>query len=89
MEDFQEVGGEGEGGLLLQWPLNLGLLTIHSSGPPSSAKMLKAMKIVASTWGKTTQFEPWLATPFRFGVVDLTRDNGTNFPSYLMLFLMG
>ena len=53
LEDFLEVAGEGEGVLLLEWPVNLDLLAIHSSGPPSSAKMLKPQKLLPQRGGKS------------------------------------
>lgn len=33
-----EVGGDDEGFLLFKWPMNLDLISIHNSSPPSSTK---------------------------------------------------
>ena len=52
-----EIGGDGEGVLLLEWPIDLDFLAIHSSGSPSSATNIDASKILAPTLGITTQFE--------------------------------
>lgn len=43
----REVRVEVEGDLLLEWVIGFGLLSIHSSCPPSSAKNVDASKIVA------------------------------------------
>ena len=68
-----------EGELLLEWLADLGLLAIHSQGPPSSAKNVDASKIAATTLGKPPG--PDLsAAPFSFGIVAPTGDNGTSFP---------
>ena len=49
------------------------------SCPPSSAKNVDALKIVATTLGKPPG--PDLSTaPFPFGIVAPTGDNGTSFP---------
>ena len=48
-----------------------------------------ASKIVAKAWGKTTWSRPWLGTPFLFGVVTLTWDNGTSFQKEILIVLMG
>ena len=44
-----EVVGDVEGDLLSEWIIDLDLLTIHSSCPPSSTKNVDASKIIAST----------------------------------------
>jgi len=70
-----EVGGDGEGNLLLEWYLDLDLpFTVW--GPPSSAKYVEALKIGSTTRGIPTQSGPWLTTPFPFGIVGLTGDMG-------------
>jgi len=38
--------------------------------------------------GETTQSGLWLATPFMFGVVALTGDNGTSFPENILIVLV-
>lgn len=55
----------------------------HSqSGPTSSAKNVDASKIAATTLGKPPG--PDLnTTPFPFGIVVPTGDNGTNFPTLI------
>ena len=75
-----EVGEDGEGDLLSEWFLDFDLLSIHSSGPPSSAKYVEAPKIGSTTRGIPTRSGPWLAAPFSFGIVGPTGDNGTSFP---------
>ncbi len=69
-----------EGELLLEWLADLGFLSIHSQGPPSSTKNVDGSKITATTLGKPPG--PDLsAAPFPFGVVAPTGDNGTSFPA--------
>ncbi len=53
-----EVRGDVEGDLLSEWAMDLDLLAIHISCPPSSAKKIYASKITASTSGKTTRSGP-------------------------------
>ena len=53
-----EVGGDGGGNLLLEWYLDLDLLAIHSSGPPSSTKYVEASKIGSTTRGIHTRSRP-------------------------------
>lgn len=76
------------------WPQIKEAISKHVKGcvlcatsKPANRKssFVEASKIVASTWGKTTRSEPWLANPFPFQVVTPTGDNGTNFPICLML----
>ena len=69
-----------EGDLLLEWSIGFGLITIHSSGPPSSAKYVEAPKIGSTTRGIPTRSGPWLAAPYPFGIAGPTGDNGTSFP---------
>jgi len=59
LECEREVGGDGEGVLLLEWLVDLDLLSIHSHGPPSSAKYVEGSKIIASTRGITTRSINW------------------------------
>jgi len=47
-----------EGDLLSEWVIGLDFIAIHSSGPPSSAKNIDALKIATTTLGKTTQSRP-------------------------------
>ena len=72
-----EVGEDVEGDLLLEWYLDLDLLAIHSSGPPSSAKYVEALKIESTKRGIPARSRPWLAAPFLFGIAGLTRDMGS------------
>ena len=53
-----EVGGDVEGDLLSKWYLDLDLLAIHSSGPPSSAKYVEVPKIRSTTRGLSTWSGP-------------------------------
>jgi len=55
----------------------------------SAHHCVEASKITATTWGKITQSGPWLVTPFPFGVVTLTRDNGTIFLEEILIVLVG
>jgi len=57
-----EVGGDGEGDLLLEWYLDLDPFTVWC--PPSSAKYVEAPKIESTTRGIPTRSGPWLAAPF-------------------------
>jgi len=71
-----EVGGDGEGDLLSEWCLDLDLLAIHSSCPPSSAKYVEAPKIGSTTRGIPTRSGPWLEAPYPFGIAGPTGDMG-------------
>ena len=53
-----EVGGDGEEDLLSEWAMDLDFLSIHISCPPSNAKNVDALKITATTSGKTTRSGP-------------------------------
>ena len=77
-----EVGGDDEGDLLSEWYSDLDLLAIHSSGPPSSAKYVEALKIGSTTRGIPTRSGPLLAAPYPFGIAGPTGDNETSFPIY-------
>ena len=52
---------------------------IYVGDDRSLSVLLKPLKSLLTTRGKTTWFGPWLVVPFPFGVVAPTRDNGTNF----------
>ena len=66
VEEIEE-GDEGE--LLLEWPVDLDLLAIHSLGPPSSAKNFEASKIIASNIGGKPPGPDLRTTPSPFGMV--------------------
>jgi len=53
-----EFRGDVEGDLLSEWYLDLDLLAIHSSSPPSSTKYVEAPKIGSTTRGIPTQYRP-------------------------------
>jgi len=53
-----EVEGYVEDDLLSEWVLDLDLLAIHSSRPPSSTKYVEAPKIGSTTRGITTRSGP-------------------------------
>ena len=75
-----EVGGVDEGDLLSEWHLDFDLVSIHSSGPPSSAKYVEGPEIGSTTRGIPTRSGTWLAAPCPFGVAGPTGGNGTSFP---------
>ena len=62
-----EVQGDVEGDLLLEWSIDLDLLAIHSSCPPSSAKNVDAQKIVASTFGDNHPVRTLIQLLFHLG----------------------
>ena len=84
-----EVEGVDEGVLLSEWYLDLDLLSIHSSGPPSSAKYVEAPKIGSTTRAIPARSGPWLAAPYPFGIASPTRDNGTIFQIYVCVCRIG
>ena len=53
-----EVGGDGEGILLLEWPVDLDLLAIHSQALLLAPKMLMHLKSWQQHWWITTQSGP-------------------------------
>ena len=75
-----EVGGVGEGDLLLEWCLDFDLCAIHSSFPPSSARNVEGPEVGSTTRGIPTRSGTWLAAPCPFGVAGPTGGNGTSFP---------
>lgn len=72
-----EVGGEVEGDLLLEWIIDLGLLTIHSLALLLALKILMPRKSMQQHRGKPPR--PDLKSNSFFICVP-TGYNGTNFP---------
>ena len=65
-----EVGGDGEGDLLLEWYFDLDLPAIHSLGPPSSAKYVEGPKNRVDNKGDTRPVRTLVGSSIRLGIWD-------------------